>query len=190
MTEDTAIKPRKLNSATSRTFIIVGQLFALLTFLLALQFLRHTTGGTLFLFSTVGPLAALLATVAVSGVAAYRFLRRRSLFVIEDVKPGEEIFQQGEEGDCAYFIHSGEVEVVQKENGAEQVVARLSRGQYFGEMALISNAPRNATVRAVTPVRLAILGKENFLTMLSLMPNTQEDIMKTVNMRAMKRVAK
>jgi CRP-like cAMP-binding protein len=57
-------------------------------------------------------------------------------------------------------------------------------------MALISNVPRNATIRAVTLVRLAVLGKQNFLTMLSLMPQTQEDIMKTVNMRAMKRLGK
>ncbi len=64
---------------------------------------------------------------------------------------------------------------------------RLSKGQYFGEMALISNAPRNATVRSLTPVRMAILGKQNFLTMLSLLPQTQEDIMQTVNARAMSR---
>jgi CRP-like cAMP-binding protein len=79
------------------------------------------------------------------------------------------------------------VEVVRKEDGAEQVVARLTKGEYFGEMALISNAPRNATVRSATPVRVAILGKQNFLSMLSLMPHTQEDIMKTVNVRAMRK---
>jgi len=79
------------------------------------------------------------------------------------------------------------VEVLRREAGADQIVARLTKGQCFGEMALISNAPRNATVRSITPVRLAILGKQNFLTMLSLMPNTQEDIMKTVNMRAMRK---
>ncbi len=111
-----------------------------------------------------------------------------ALFEIEDIEPGQVIFQQGEEGDCAYFIQSGEVEVAQQEDGVSKVVARLSKGQYFGEMALISNAPRNATVRSLTPVRLAVLGKQNFLTMLSLMPHTQEDIMQTVNMRAMSNV--
>ena len=95
------------------------------------------------------------------------------------------IFRQGEAGDCAYFIQNGEVEIEREENGVSKVVARLSKGQYFGEMALISNAPRNATVRSVTPVRVAILGKQNFLTMLSVMPQTQEDIMLTVNLRAM-----
>lgn len=187
MTKDAAAKPWKLNSASTRTLLIAAQALALIVFLLALQFLRHTTGGTLTLFSTFAPILALAASIAVLGVAAYRFSRRHSLFAIEDVEPGHVIFREGEEGDCAYFIHSGEVEVVRREAGAEQIVAKLTKGQYFGEMALISDAPRNATVRSVTPVRLAILGKQNFLTMLSLMPGTQEDIMKTVNMRAMKK---
>jgi len=187
MTKDAPIKPWKLNSASTRTLLIAAQLLALMLFLLALQFLMHTTGGTLTVFSTFAPILAALATMAVLGVAVYRFSRRHSLFVIEDFEPGHMIFQQGEEGDCAYFIHSGEVEVLRREAGADQIVARLTKGQYFGEMALISNAPRNATVRSITPVRLAILGKQNFLTMLSLMPNTQEDIMKTVNMRAMRK---
>jgi CRP-like cAMP-binding protein len=185
MTANAAIKPWQLNTAASRTVLVAAQLLALVSFLLALQFLMRTTGGTLFLFSTIAPILTLLAVVFVLGVAAYRFLRRHSLFVIENVDAGQVIFRQGEEGDCAYFIQSGEVDVVRQENGAEKVVATLSKGQYFGEMALISDAPRNATVRAVTAARLAVLGKQNFLTLLSLVPRTQEDILKTVNARAM-----
>lgn len=187
MTEDAA-NSRRLNSASTRTLLIGAQVLALIIFILALEFLWRTTGGTLFLFSTVAPALALLAAIAVLGVAIYRFLRRHSLFEIRDLKAGQVVFQQGEEGDCAYFIHNGEVEVVRQEDGVKQVVARLSKGEYFGEMALISNAPRNATVRSVTPVRLAILGKQNFLTMLSVMPHTQEDIMQTMKVRAMRNV--
>ena len=189
-TTNFAVKPFKLNSATSRALLIAAQLLALVVFALALVFLRRTTGGTLFLFSTVGPVLVMLAVAAVFGVAMYRFLRRHSLFEVEDIEPGQVIFREGEEGDCAYFIHGGEFAVTREENGAEKVIARLSTGQYFGEMALIGNELRNATVRAVTPGRLAILGKQNFLTMLKLMPHTQEDIMKTVNERAMRKAKK
>ncbi len=185
MTKNLGIKSWKLNSAATRALLIGAQVLSLIVFALALIFLWNTTGGTLFIFSTVAPLLALLAAVAVLGVVVYRFLRRRSLFEVEEFGPGQVIFRQGEEGDCAYFIQGGEVEVERQEDGVSKVVARLSKGQYFGEMALISNAPRNATVRSLTPVRLAILGKQNFLTMLSLMPQTQEDIMQTVNTRAM-----
>lgn len=173
-----------------RILLIGAQLLALIVFIMALEFLRRTTGGTLFLFATIAPVLATLAAIAVLGIALYRFLRRHSLFEIEDLKPGLVIFRQGEEGDCAYFIHSGEVEVVREEGGVEQVVNRLTKGDYFGEMALISNAPRNATVRSVTPVRVAILGKQNFLTMVHLMPHTEEDIMKTVHIRAMRKAGK
>ena len=190
MTTNVTVKPFKLNSATTRTLLIAAQLLALVVFILALAFLKRTTGGTLFLFSTIGPVLAMLAVAAVVGVALYRFLRRHSLFEVEEIEPGQVIFREGEEGDCAYFIHEGEFAVMTEENGTEKVIARLSSGQYFGEMALISNATRNATVRAVTPAKVAILGKRNFLTMLSLMPRTQEDIMKTVNERAMKKAKK
>jgi hypothetical protein len=190
MTKDAEIKPFKLNTTATRMLLISAQLVALIIFILALEFLRHTTGGTLFLFSTIGPVLAMLAVLATLGVATYRFLRRHSLFVIEEIEPGEVVFRQGEEGDCAYFIHEGEFAVVREENGAENVIARLSNGQYFGEMALISEAPRNATVRAVTPAKVAILGKANFLTMMKVMPVTQEDIMKRVGERAMRSSAK
>jgi Cyclic nucleotide-binding domain len=178
VTKPTAITP-------SRILLLGAQVLALVTFILALEFLKRTTGMTLFLFSTIGFVLAFLAAATVLGVAIYQFLRRHSLFVVKDIGPGQVIFRQGTEGDCAYFIRSGEVEVTRQENGAERLVAKLAKGEYFGEMALISNAPRNATVRSLTPVQLAILGKENFLTMLSLMPRTQEDIMKTLNTRAM-----
>jgi mono/diheme cytochrome c family protein len=52
-------------------------------------------------------------------------------------------------------------------------------------MALIHNAPRNAIVRTRTKSTVAVLGKQNFATMLNLIPSAQGDIMKTVNERAM-----
>ena len=54
-------------------------------------------------------------------------------------------------------------------------------------MALITNAPRNATVRAVTPVELAVLGKRNFIDMMKLLPATEESILNTVKLRALSR---
>ncbi len=120
MTKD-AVNSWKLNSVSTRTLLIGAQVLALIIFILALEFLWRTTGGTLFLFSTIAPVLALLAAIAVLGVAIYRFLRRHSLFEIRELKAGQVVFQQGEEGDCAYFIHNGEVEVVRQEDGVQQV---------------------------------------------------------------------
>jgi len=173
----------------TRRLLVAAQLLALVAYALGLQFLLNTTGGTLFLFSVVAPALVTLALIILLGVVAWRFLRSHSLFHFEEFEPGQIIFQQGDAGDCAYFIHIGEVEVLAGTGALQTVVARLSPGQYFGEMALITSHPRNATVRAVTHTKVAVLGKQNFLTMLSVMPSTREDIMHTVNQRAMQKAA-
>ncbi len=79
--------------------------------------------------------------------------------------------------------------MLREENGRQTVVARLSQGHYFGEMALLSQAPRNATIRAATAAKFAVLGKTNFLTMVNVMPLVQEDILKKIPERAMKQVS-
>ena len=93
MTINAAVKSWKLNSTSTRALFVGAQLLAFVSFLLALEFLRQTTGGTLFVFSTIAPVLAFLAAAAVAGVATYRFLRRHSLFVIESVEAGRVIFQ-------------------------------------------------------------------------------------------------
>jgi CRP-like cAMP-binding protein len=72
--------------------------------------------------------------------------------------PGEALIEQGAEGDAFYAIRSGRVDVVR--DGEE--IATLGPGQYFGETALLTDAPRNATVRAHTPVRAFRLSRQGF----------------------------
>ena len=181
-----ASKRIDFDSSLSRRLLIIAQVLALLALGLGLQFLWNTTGGTVFAFSTFAPVLTGIASLILIAILIYRFRKRHSLFDRETYDPGQEIFRQGDEGECAYFIRSGEVEVLQD----NKVVAKLSSGQYFGEMALIRDAPRNATVRAVARTEVAVLGKGNFLTMLNLIPATQEDIMKTVKERALSQTAR
>jgi len=163
--------------------LITAQILALIALIFGLEFLYNTTGGTLFLFATIAPGLVGAAVIILIGSLIYTFRRRHSLFRVETFRPGEIIFREGEKGECAYFIRSGEIEVVQGEGAMANVLAKLSAGQYFGEMALIHNAPRNATARAASTSTIAVLGKQNFMMMLNLMPS-KEDIMKTVNERA------
>jgi len=173
-------------SVASERWLITAQLLALIALGCCLLFLTKTTGGTLFLFSTLAPLLVVAACTILLGVAIARFRKRHSLFGFETFAPGQDIFRQGDAGDCAYFIQSGEVEVVRSDSGAEVVVARLGAGQYFGEMALLSNQPRNATVRTVSATKVALLGKQNFFTMLGVLPSTRKDILDTFQERKMK----
>ncbi|MGO1118159.1 cyclic nucleotide-binding domain-containing protein [Rhodovibrionaceae bacterium A322] len=71
---------------------------------------------------------------------------------------GDLIIRQGETGDSAYFIQSGEVAV--EVDGKE--LARLGKGQCFGELALLTGAPRAADIRCLTPVLVTCLARRQF----------------------------
>jgi hypothetical protein len=182
-------KKIKAGSLVAQRLTLFAEILSFIALGLGLNFLLDTTGGTLFLFASVAPLLVMLAIAIVVGVGIYKYNTSHHLFDIETYAPGETIFRQGEYGDCAYFIHSGAVEIVRQDEGQEKVLAKLAKDEYFGEMALLTNAPRNATVRAAGETRVAVLGKSNFLTLLSVLPTTKEDILKTVHARAMQQAA-
>jgi putative ABC transport system ATP-binding protein len=73
--------------------------------------------------------------------------------------PGEVIIREGDIGEELFLIADGEVQVEQE--GHE--VARLGAGEFFGELALMSGKPRNATVVAAQPVDTYVLGKDEFV---------------------------
>ncbi|HME10889.1 MAG TPA: cyclic nucleotide-binding domain-containing protein [Bryobacteraceae bacterium] len=178
------MKTTAVNPKVAQRILIAAQLLALLQLVLALNFLLNTTGGTLFLFASFGPLLVLAAIALMVGVGIYKYRQSHHLFDMETYSPGEVIVRQEEAGVCAYFIQDGQVEVVRNEQGKDQVIATLGKDEYFGEMALLSNAPRNATVRALKETRVAALGKENFVRLLAVMPATKESVLQTVQARA------
>jgi len=63
--------------------------------------------------------------------------------------PGDVIIHEGDEGDCMFFMYSGEVEVLIGHKDKEKQVATLGVGSLFGEMAVFGNGIREATVRAL-----------------------------------------
>lgn len=68
------------------------------------------------------------------------------------------IFNQGDEGDKMYVIKRGKVQVLRDNT----ILAELTDGQFFGEMALVSDEPRNATIKTVTDLEALVLKKEDF----------------------------
>jgi signal transduction histidine kinase len=68
--------------------------------------------------------------------------------------PGEVLFHEGDRGDRAFLVASGEVEVLKTTGPSEAVLAVRSDGEVIGEMALLEAAPRSATVRARTATEL------------------------------------
>jgi putative ABC transport system ATP-binding protein len=80
----------------------------------------------------------------------------------ESFEPGEAIIRQGEIGDKFYIIESGAVEVTGEKEGVPLAGVTLGPGDFFGEVALLTGAPRNATVIARGPVEVLTLAKEHF----------------------------
>ena len=77
-------------------------------------------------------------------------------------EPGEVIVRQGEIGDRFYVVGKGAVEVIREEGGRSTALATLGPGEYFGEVALLKDLPRTATVRALEPTDVLAIGRGDF----------------------------
>jgi NADH dehydrogenase len=84
----------------------------------------------------------------------------------EHFEPGQEVFHEGDVGDRVYIILSGGADVLR----GEQKLATLGRGEYFGEMALLHMATRNATVRCTEAMDVLALPKREFSVLSANLP--------------------
>lgn len=89
---------------------------------------------------------------------------------------GEIVFEQYAMGAEMYVVLEGEVELVI----GDKVVETLGRGEPFGEMALIDQAPRVATARAKTACKLAVITEKRFLFLIQTTPTFAVQVMKVM----------
>src|ERR671919_82026 len=75
---------------------------------------------------------------------------------------GTILFKEGEPGKEMFVLQSGKVAISKKVRDVEKVLAMLGPGEFFGEMAIISNKPRNATARVSQDARLLIIDPKTF----------------------------
>ena len=88
-----------------------------------------------------------------------------------DLPPRTTIIRKGQQGDCMYFIASGEVEV---DLPGKKV--QLSEGAFFGEMALLGNNVRGANVMTTRVSRLLVLDLVDFRVLMARHPDLAETI--------------
>jgi CRP-like cAMP-binding protein len=98
-----------------------------------------------------------------SDLPADGFARMIAAVQLRRVAAGEAIISEGEPGDAFFMVARGTVRVSKRSGpgtGQETVLAQLGEGSIFGEMALVSGAPRGATVTAVEDVDVLVFGRE------------------------------
>jgi putative peptide zinc metalloprotease protein len=79
------------------------------------------------------------------------------------VAAGETVIRRGDPGEECYLVRDGELDVFDDASGTERRLATLRNGMLFGEAALLTGAPRNATVRARTDCDLLVLRRDDIL---------------------------
>ncbi|MBI4027280.1 MAG: cyclic nucleotide-binding domain-containing protein [Verrucomicrobia bacterium] len=151
----------------------------------AIVFMLRANPHTTFAFMTFGS-GMILTGIVIFGYVMFRDIKARTQSVIEQrFQAGEFVFRQGDSGNRIYIVNSGEVEVLRNDPGkGEVLLARLGKGAYFGEMALLTDAPRNASVRAATDATALTISCDDFHSLFSSIPAFQQSIMTVMNQRA------
>jgi ferredoxin-NADP reductase/CRP-like cAMP-binding protein len=81
----------------------------------------------------------------------------RESYTIEHFEPDQYVFHEGEPGDKIYLILVGRALVTRRRGGTDQILSELLPGQFFGELAILNDAPRAASVRAEGILEVAAL---------------------------------
>lgn len=99
-------------------------------------------------------------------------------------RPGEIMCTQGEPGDSAFIILDGQGEVLVESGGGERrKVAEIKKNDVVGEMSLLCDTPRTATVAAVTEVTALTISKDNFFRILQEFPEVSLEVMRVLARR-------
>lgn len=103
--------------------------------------------------------------------------------------PGERIVREGEPGTSMFVLVEGAVEVVrQMEDGQAKAVARMGEGEFFGEMALVVEGPRLASVVATEPTELLELSRERMAEVIARYPAVGEVVQQFFRERLLRNV--
>ncbi len=93
-------------------------------------------------------------------------------------QPQQVLFHQGDDGDAAYVIMKGEADIVAETAGGDIPLARVGENAIVGEIAILCDVPRTATVRAATQMDTLRIEKEHFLRLIREFPELGIEVMR------------
>jgi CRP/FNR family cyclic AMP-dependent transcriptional regulator len=124
--------------------------------------------------STQDKAAALAGVPLFAGISAESMERLAAVTGEQDFGAGQFIVRQGQVGTGLYVILSGSVKVL---HGSDELV-RLGRGEFFGELSVIDQQPRNASVQAAEPTEVLALASWDLLALLETDPQLSLNMIK------------
>ncbi len=104
-------------------------------------------------------------------------------------EPGQALFKQGDMGDAAYIIIGGDAEVLVNTPKGELAVATVGRNAIVGEIAILCDVPRTATVRAKTKLETLMIANDLFYRLINEFPSMAVEIMRELARRLEKTTA-
>ncbi len=100
--------------------------------------------------------------------------------------PGEVVFHDGDEGDTMFLIWSGKIAIIKGDLDSPIILAYRGPGEIFGEMAILENQPRSATIVALDHLRVLELNRQRFDQLLCETPSVSRSIMEILSARLRK----
>lgn len=95
----------------------------------------------------------------------------------------ERLFEQGDEGDAAYIVLEGEVDVLVPVNGGEHSVAVLGKGEIFGELAVICDQTRSSAIAARCDLEVLRLGRDEVVNLMREFPDISLEMVRILGQR-------
>jgi cAMP-dependent protein kinase regulator len=130
---------------------------------------------------------ALRSTPLLSGLDGEQLEALVEKIELVTLDPGEVLFREGDTGDSLFIISEGEVAVV-SEGPPRAELSRLLPGSFFGEVALITETPRSATIAAVTRTELLAIDRDVVRALVAEHPDTLRVILRFIRNRLVEKV--
>jgi hypothetical protein len=102
------------------------------------------------------------------------------MITLRQYAPGEAIIRENEPGECAYIIEKGRAEITKEKGGKPAHIAFLETGMTFGEMSMVDDLPRSATVTAVEETVVREVHRDHLYEILRTNPETSLKLLKGI----------
>ncbi len=112
---------------------------------------------------------------------SYWQLRRLDDIVFErNYEAGEYIFSQGQPGAALFIVLEGQVEIELFEDGKNYILAKLEKGHFFGELALLDDSPRSASAKALRDTKTIALYRSDLNKMIQVDPQASSLVFRSL----------